>query len=141
MSQPRITLALSLLVLAACPDLGDAARAVAADAAGPSMDGDHAPVEHMVFMQALAFCDQVDCGDVSRIQPGDTVTWVNNDTAFHEIAYGNPDTPGTELFHSPPIQVGQSWSYTFDASGDYEYYCANHRRIMNMAHIIVGGSP
>lgn len=131
------------LALAAtgCPDLGaplQVADAASTDAPRPR---DAGAVEHLVFMQALAFCDEVDCGDVSRINAGDTITWVNNDTAFHEIVYGDPDAPGTELFHSPAIQVGQSWSYTFETPGDFEYYCANHSRLMNMAHILVGGGP
>lgn len=130
------------LAAAGCPDLGTARQAGDATFADAAVPRDGGAVEHFVFMQSLAFCDEVDCGDVSRINVGDTVTWANNDTAFHEIVYGDPDIPGSEVFHSPPIQVGQSWSYTFDTPGDFEYYCANHRRIMAMAHIlVVEGGP
>ncbi|MBI4509518.1 MAG: hypothetical protein HY698_07760 [Deltaproteobacteria bacterium] len=124
---------------AGCPDFGGPDRFGKIDVDAASRpDGGGEPREHVVFMQGLAFCDQDDCSSVSKIRPGDTVTWVNNDTAFHEIAYGDFSAPpAREIFRSPPIQVGQSWSFTFEQPGDYEYYCANHKRIMNMAHIIV----
>lgn len=132
---------LLLIGAAGCRDLGGAALFSASDASSDTAKGrDGGGVEHTVVLQSLAFCDELDCSDVSKIRVGDTITWQNNDTAFHEIAYGNyrqPPELSEELFHSPAIQVGEKWSYTFLEAGEYEYYCTNHKRVMNMATIVV----
>jgi plastocyanin len=49
---------------------------------------------------------------------GSTVTWTNNDSAPHDVT-GGP-------LHSPTLNRGQSWSYTFAAAGSYSYICSIH---------------
>ena len=59
------------------------------------------------------------------VRVGDTVTWTNQDAAFHSVtsgAYGEPD----ELFDSGYMDPGQSFSYLFEYSGTFEYYCTLH---------------
>jgi plastocyanin len=56
------------------------------------------------------------------INVGDTVTWTNHDTAPHNIVI----TSGPEMFTSPTLQTGQTFSYTFTKAGDYAYYCSIH---------------
>jgi nitrite reductase (NO-forming) len=52
---------------------------------------------------------------------GTTVTWTNNDpTMPHTVT----DAGGS--FDSGLIQPGQSWSFTFDKPGDFEYFCTLH---------------
>jgi plastocyanin len=74
---------------------------------------------------------------VITVDEGDTVTWMNNDQEGHTITsgkgagrfgwmngakFGNPDG----VFDSGRFMKGESWSYTFEKSGIYNYYCTIH---------------
>ena len=54
---------------------------------------------------------------------GTTVKWMNFDSATHIVS-----GPG---FQSPPLYKWDSWNYTFNNTGTFEYYCSNHP---SMAH-------
>lgn len=49
---------------------------------------------------------------------GTTVRWTNMDSALHTIKGKN--------FSSPPLGKRQSWDYTFNKSGIFEYNCTIH---------------
>lgn len=51
-----------------------------------------------------------------RIQPGDTVTWKNNDTKEHQIV------SDTGLFQSPTLAPNQTYSRRFDVESSYSYH-------------------
>ncbi|MFI6937003.1 cupredoxin family copper-binding protein [Streptomyces sp. NPDC050287] len=53
---------------------------------------------------------------------GSTVTWTNQDTAPHDVK----TTSGPVSIHSPMLNKGQSWSFTFSTAGSYGYYCTVH---------------
>ncbi|MEV0218600.1 cupredoxin family copper-binding protein [Streptomyces sp. NPDC050704] len=53
---------------------------------------------------------------------GSTVTWTNQDTAPHDVK----TTSGPVSIHSPMLEKGQSWSFTFTTAGSYGYYCTVH---------------
>jgi plastocyanin len=53
---------------------------------------------------------------------GTTVTWTNHDAAPHNVVSSGPGGP----LHSPTLQQGQSWSYTFTTAGTFTYYCSIH---------------
>ena len=74
------------------------------------------------------------------IQPGDTVTWVNEQDDIHNaVADAGPE--GAELFESPMLEeAGQSWSVTLDVEGTYSYHCHPHAA-MGMRGTIVVGTP
>jgi len=57
-----------------------------------------------------------------EVSVGDTVTWMNMDTAPHTVTV----TSGPEKFDSGNLQKGESFSYTFKKAGTYAYYCAVH---------------
>lgn len=70
------------------------------------------------------------------VKPGDTVTWVNNKMAPHNVIFDEAGSPGdkeltdsishTQLTFSP----GENYSTTFTSdmpAGTYTYYCAPHR--------------
>ena len=68
-----------------------------------------------------------------HVHVGDTVTWVNSDHLPHTVTSvsptgGHEPTPGDEdgLFDSGFMSGGDEWSYTFDAEGEYYYYCQLH---------------
>lgn len=49
---------------------------------------------------------------------GTKITWVNLGTKKHNVAYGN-------LFDQD-FNPGETFSYTFDKPGVYQYYCVQH---------------
>ncbi|HEY7024560.1 MAG TPA: plastocyanin/azurin family copper-binding protein [Candidatus Limnocylindrales bacterium] len=59
--------------------------------------------------------------NVLMIPLGATVTWTNNDSDMvHTV------TAADGSFDSGMLQFGQSWSYTFDKPGDFDYACTPH---------------
>jgi plastocyanin len=57
---------------------------------------------------------------VIKVSRATTVTWTNRDSVPHTIAANDGS------FRSGLLQPGQSWSFTFDKSGTYSYYCEPH---------------
>ncbi len=58
--------------------------------------------------------------DTITVSPGTTVTWKNMDSPPHTV------TSREDLFDSGSMSTGDTFSYTFEQSGTYEYYCAIH---------------
>ncbi|WP_328747962.1 cupredoxin family copper-binding protein [Streptomyces sp. NBC_00285] len=56
------------------------------------------------------------------VPAGSTVTWTNYDTAPHDVK----TTSGPLPIHSPMLNKGQSWSFTFTTAGSYGYVCTVH---------------
>lgn len=56
--------------------------------------------------------------DYVTISEGDTIKWINNDTAASVIR-GNS-------FQSPTLRKGDSYSYTFNDRGTYNYFLISH---------------
>ncbi|MET7732729.1 cupredoxin family copper-binding protein [Streptomyces sp. NPDC005402] len=56
------------------------------------------------------------------VPAGSTVTWTNYDTAPHDVK----TTSGPLSIHSPMLNKGQSWSFTFTTAGTYGYVCTVH---------------
>lgn len=54
------------------------------------------------------------------IQAGETVTWINKDSVGHT----STDTEGE--FDSGMLGRDESYEYTFDNPGVYDYYCIPH---------------
>jgi plastocyanin len=59
------------------------------------------------------------------VEKGYEITWMNEDSAFHSVTSGFYDEP-TGLFDSGYLDPYQSFSYTFDDVGVYDYYCTLH---------------
>lgn len=56
------------------------------------------------------------------VPAGSTVTWTNYDTAPHDVK----TTSGPLAIHSPMLNKGESWSFTFTTAGAYGYVCTVH---------------
>jgi len=68
---------------------------------------------------------------------GDTVTWVNDDTAAHTSTSGSVGEGGPDgNWDSSLVMVGSSFSNTFDETGEYPYFCMVHPWMTGM--IVVG---
>ncbi|MEV5957736.1 cupredoxin family copper-binding protein [Streptomyces sp. NPDC051987] len=72
---------------------------------------------HQVVMSGYAFAPRS-----LTITAGETVTWVNQDQAPHDVK----TTSGPASVHSPMLDKGGTWSYTFTTAGTYGYVCTVH---------------
>ncbi len=69
-----------------------------------------------------------------NIKAGDTVKWVNNNLAPHNVIFDDyPVASHTALSFSS----GESFEVTFDTPGEYDYYCQPHRGAGMVGTIIV----
>lgn len=89
-----------------------------------SMSGDDATPETAAATGAVA----VDIANFAfapatiDVKVGDTVTWTNNDSAPHTVT----QKPSGSGFQSGTLQPGETFEYTFDTAGTYDYYCEFH---------------
>lgn len=73
-------------------------------------------------------CEKTDsCYIPSKItiKQDDSVTWVNQDAAFHSVTSGYYDTPNG-LFDSGYLDPEESFTFTFKNIGTYDYFCTLH---------------
>jgi plastocyanin len=60
---------------------------------------------------------------------GSTVIWTNYDEAGHTV------TSSANQFDSGLLAQGQTWSYTFNSVGDFDYYCTPHPWMIAEVHV------
>ncbi|MFI1359786.1 plastocyanin/azurin family copper-binding protein [Streptomyces sp. NPDC020898] len=82
-----------------------------------AVPGQASAATYRVTMQGYAFAPAT-----LTVPAGSTVTWTNQDTAPHDVK----TTSGPVQIHSPMLNKGQSWSFTFTTAGSYAYYCTVH---------------
>ncbi len=74
-----------------------------------------------------------------NIAIGDTVTWVNDDTAAHTSTSGSAAGGPDGNWDSSLVMVGSSFSHTFEEAGDYPYFCMVHPWMTGMVIVGEGG--
>ena len=67
------------------------------------------------------------------VQPGTTVTWMNNGQAPHTV------TADDGSFDSETLQPGQSFSFTFANAGTFSYFCEIHPFMTGSVTVVGGG--
>lgn len=73
-------------------------------------------------------CEKTDsCYTPSKIviKQGGSVTWVNEDVAFHSVTSGYYDEP-SEIFDSGYLDPEESFTFIFENIGTYDYFCTLH---------------
>ena len=73
-------------------------------------------------------CDKTDTCYVPSsltITKGQTVTWKNQDSGFHTVTSGTYDNPDGK-FDSGHINPDDTFSYTFEDSGSFDFFCTLH---------------
>ena len=60
------------------------------------------------------------------VNVGDTVEWINVDTAAHTVTSGVPADGPSGVFDSSLIMVNASFAVTFEEPGSYDYFCMVH---------------
>jgi plastocyanin len=63
--------------------------------------------------------------DIS-INVGDTVHWMNVDTAAHTVTGGSPADGPSGVFDSSLVMADAVYAFTFDEAGSYDYFCMVH---------------
>lgn len=76
---------------------------------------------------------------------GDTVVWTNKDSTIHTVTSGNPtDGPdgqfGGTQDNPTLVFANAQFQHTFDAEGEYEYYCTLHPQMVGMVVVGAGGN-
>ena len=61
---------------------------------------------------------------VLMVPPGTQVTWTNRDDIPHVVQMVDVAKPPGA--HSPPLDTGDHFSFTFTGAGTYRYFCALH---------------
>ena len=62
------------------------------------------------------------------IKAGDTVKWVNNKLAPHNVVFDSSVKDAEKYSHKAlAFSPGESFEVTFDEPGTYPYYCEPHR--------------
>ena len=60
------------------------------------------------------------------INTGDTVHWMNIDTAAHTVTGGSPADGPSGVFDSSLVMADAVYAFTFDEVGSYDYFCMVH---------------
>ena len=60
------------------------------------------------------------------IKAGDTVHWMNVDTAAHTVTGGSPADGPSGVFDSSLVMADAVYAFTFDEIGSYDYFCMVH---------------
>lgn len=55
-----------------------------------------------------------------KVKKGTTVTWTNQDSVRHNVAFDSGAVKG------PLLAKGETYSYTFDEIGTFAYHCSPH---------------
>jgi len=103
-----------------------AAPALSVPAAMSGAAMDHGPV-HLVAAPAAAanevVIDNFTFGpNMLTVAAGTKVTWKNDDSDPHTVT----SAADPKLLKSPPLDTGDSFSFTFDKPGTYKYFCSLH---------------
>lgn len=61
-----------------------------------------------------------------EVVSGTTVVWINDDSVPHTIQSQDSQGNIIGLFNSAPLMTGESFEYTFEEKGVYNYYCSLH---------------
>jgi plastocyanin len=103
--------------------------------AGASGGGDSAPQRGAVTVKGFVF-------DPSplTVEVDTDVTWTNQDQILHTVTAGTTsggdDAAKSGLFDTPLDGVGKTFTFTFDKSGTYQYFCDRHHSMMGK--VVVG---
>ena len=87
---------------------------------GGSSSGGGNPPDNQIWIQNISFNP-----GTKTISKGTKITWVNKDSYAHTVTSGTPGNPDG-IFDSGNIGGGATFSYTFNTSGTFKYYCRIH---------------
>ena len=72
----------------------------------------------------------------TTISIGEMITWDNQDIATHTVVSGNPIDGADGIFNSGFIAPGESFSFVFNAAGNFPYYDVVHSWIIGTIDVV-----
>lgn len=60
-----------------------------------------------------------------QVESGTTVTWENDSDLVHTVTSGS-DRQHDDMFNSGDLGPGDTYSFTFEDAGTYDYFCIPH---------------
>jgi len=98
----------------------------------PAMEEPAGPTTHTVDIPtgtSVPGCEESNAcylpADIT-INAGDTVEWINVDTAAHTVTGGSPADGPSGVFDSSLVMASANYAFTFDDAGSYDYFCMVH---------------
>lgn len=137
---PALLAILTALLLAACGGGGDAGSgsptSTGTSASEPAAAADGGSTE--VTIEGFAFMPEE-----VEVSAGTEVTWTNEDGFAHTTTSGTPDDT-TDRFDGVMGELGEmngageTFSFTFEEPGTYEYFCRFHPQQMRATVTVTG---
>ena len=130
----------SLFAVGGSAESGSSASPEASPAASPFASPMASPIASPVASPEVSSEIVIDIAMIAfqtamiEIPAGTTVTWVNKDVVAHTVTH-TPAT-GDVIFDSGYFQSGESWSYTFDEVGTFDYYCIPHPNMIGTVVVV-----
>lgn len=81
------------------------------------MDNEKEGQENTVVIKGHAFNPPT-----LTVKEGERATWKNEDDESHTVTSSDDE----DMFDSGPFGKGETFSFTFDKVGEYDYYCSIH---------------
>ncbi|MGD8708375.1 MAG: PEFG-CTERM sorting domain-containing protein [Nitrosopumilaceae archaeon] len=69
------------------------------------------------------------------INPGDQVTWSNDDSAAHTVTAGSAADGPSGVFDSSLFMAGTTYSFQFEDEGDFPYFCMVHPWMQGIVYV------
>jgi len=70
------------------------------------------------------------------VNPGDSVTWKNSDTAFHTVTSITPSGELDGVFDSGFFTAGESYNQKFNDLGNFDYFCSLHPWMIGTVNVV-----
>ncbi len=74
------------------------------------------------------------------VDVGGVVTWSNDDSAAHTVTAGSAADGPSGVFDSSLFMAGTTFSHTFEAEGEYDYFCMVHPWMMGLVTVQAAGA-
>lgn len=110
-----------MLIVSGCSLFGGSSKKQAESTAAPTLKTSAVvlPTTGLVNIRGSAFDPAV-----LKVKQGTTITWINNDSVPHQIK--------ASPFSSDSLKKGQSFSYTFNNVGNFDYFCSIHPQMKGL---------
>jgi len=97
---------------------------------GNNGNGTPEPGPTEVWMEGQSFSPST-----LEVEIGTTVTWENKSNLIHTVTSGS-DRNADGLFDSGNLSEGDTFSYTFNEVGEFDYFCIPHENMTATINVV-----